>query len=101
MTTNKRTYNQYDADYMYVFILTGEVLNKNTYEDCQRIKATVKMYRDIILSTPASYKFWITASEWYNTKWLTIREADDGDMDILEYWDKFIDDWYTNNGNKE
>jgi hypothetical protein len=93
MTKKQRTYNQFDVDNMYNYMLNGESI-KDWYDDCQRIKAVIKVNRNIQLSSPAAFKFWSTRSGWWDASWLAMQAGEKGEAEILEYWDKFINDWH-------
>ncbi len=89
----KRTFNQLDADEMFNFMLNGESI-KECYNDCQYIKTIIKDRRNIHLSSSAVFKFWKTRSSWWDASWLGISANEKSDDLIIEYWDKFINEWH-------
>lgn len=84
-----RSFMQDKVDFMFNYMMNQEKLDFP--EDCQQIQRTLKTFRGVNISYPEAAKFWKWRSNLWEASWLGLSKTQD---EILEYWDKFIEEWY-------
>lgn len=85
----KQKFSQFEIDQMIYQMVLGEPYEYP--EDCERIRALVLKDRNVWVSVTAAGLFWSRHSQDWDASWLTLPKNDEH---IMEYWDKFVEDWY-------
>jgi hypothetical protein len=85
-----KQYTQEDVNKLFNYALNHDELEYS--DDCERIQKAIKTHRGFSISIPEAARFWKTRSSWWDASWLILPKKDD---EIVEYWDKFLADWYT------
>jgi hypothetical protein len=86
-----KKYKQANVNRMFNYMLNGEELAEAEAEDCERIKKAISTYKGLSISIAEASFFWQKRSSWFDASWLSLPNKDE---QILECWDKFIDDWH-------